>query len=275
MRVASWNVLWKGRDDRLDLVTEHLARIQADVVMLQETSPSHAAQVAKALGMEVAGVPDSTDTTETSVPALLARTHADTRLVRLPDQPDGRPAWLIYADLAQDETTYRVATTHLAATASAWRMCLDERYGVADSPREIQDFSIRTTVEARLQQLDVVLEHLGDPSTARVILGGDLNFPEAGPEHRRVLTSGLNDAARQQPRLGTLTTVLAQNPLVEDHPDTASFGQRRGATTALDYALDHFFTAPAVNAEDVWTFGTADFDGNWPSDHLGLAGDFR
>jgi endonuclease/exonuclease/phosphatase family metal-dependent hydrolase len=279
---VTWNVLWRERAARQNILVESLREASPDVVFLQETSPAHASVVAAALGMCLAAVPATGSTETTSVPAILtSEKPVESRVLSLP-----RPLDLsaVSAVAEVEGVRVRLISTHLRHTPHAGRMGIDVDYRSASLGRipvaGIRDDAIRTSVEVRLAQLEALRTGLipKAPDEA-VIIGGDFNFVPDGVEYRMVLGWGLSDSWRAAPRLGSGATIIDRNPLIADgRRPYASLASTLlpGAPRSLDYTLDfQFHTGPGLAVEAAWIIGEPRTgDGVWPSDHLGIVAEY-
>lgn len=279
MRVVTWNVLWRDRNQRLDALCRCLAAVRPDVVLLQETSPDHAAAVAQRLDLAAIAVPPrdriepmpGTDTI--SVPAILARRLDRKKSIKL---TGGGPAcWLITAAVpGPDGGAVRIGSVHLAATRAAGRMTLDPDYLAAARSElgheAIREPGLRESVATRLQQLATVRAEFTEQQPW--LLAGDCNFVPAGIEHRHLLRSGAVDAWEEGPRPGSRCTIVAANPLVAE--TAADYPDLPPGLPTLDYTLDFQFHSGHGAALAGWTIGVPAPGLDWPSDHLGLAVDY-
>ncbi|XVQ09604.1 endonuclease/exonuclease/phosphatase family protein [Spirillospora sp. CA-255316] len=278
IRVATWNTLSRDRTRRVDLAAAQLRAIDPDVILLQETAEEHARTIAERLGLVLAAL-DHADSPEVAS-AVLARTWLR------PNQPPNRldgiagRAMAATADLAIGDRRLRATSAHLRNTPSAGRLGIDPDYRAAASgaaaAEAIADASIRTSVLARLRQLDQLDNaRRHDPIDCEVF-GGDLNFVPGGIEYRRVRSWGLADAWTAAPRIGSGATILERNPLVSDSSAHRESAVRAypGISRDLDYTLDFQFHSPSLIAGAAWVFGEP-LDGDvWCSDHLGIAVDY-
>lgn len=285
LRVATWNVLNRDRAHRTPLLVETLARVDADVVLLQETEPAHARELADALGYSWCVAAPAGDAPVESLPALLSRLPvANTEVIELPT--DYRQKfYAVCAHLAMPTGTVTAVSTHLRHTPQAGRMALDpavRAYGEAgDAPVDIDGPA--ATIALRLTQLAVIRRHLDARLGAPLVFGGDLNFLPDGPEYRAVLDWGVRDSWRAGPRLGSGATILEHNPLIADGAGVYTdpfVRQAPGGEAPLDYTLDFQFASRSLRPGAAWVFGrpspspspaTRD---QWASDHLGIAVDY-
>ncbi|WP_018158131.1 endonuclease/exonuclease/phosphatase family protein [Demetria terragena] len=278
LRVLTWNVLRRDLDSRVDLIASRLEEVDADIVMLQETGPKNAAELAARAGYQLSALSSPPIEPEGGSVAILTRHRAtDVQAHALP--VTGRWAAV---DVTVGASTVRIASAHLRHTPDAGTMGVDADYrGVAQGREDLENVDnehVRESVAIRLAQLD----HLGavfDGCPTPLIFGGDLNFVPNGPEYGEIIGWGLLDTWRAAPRLGSRATVLNSNPLVSGGPhvydlirDTTMPGARGG----LDYVLDYQFASTDLGIEAAWTVGQPDDDGGpWPSDHLGVVVDYR
>ena len=287
MRVVTWNVLYRNREERTDLLVNRLRRVEPDVVLLQETSPEHAETVAEQLGLTMVGCGRSIpDLPHESAPALLCSVAGDITPVGdvIELSMDDRTYAILSRVRLSDGTEAVIGSVHLSHTGQAGRMGIDLGYARFSTGHgsldEVADETFRTSVATRLEQLmelDRVIA--GEQPRRGVLLGGDFNFITYGGEYRRVLELGFSDAWSSGPRLGTRDTILEYNPLIGDGRGVYSErppGVMQGVTGPLDYTLDFQFFTPGLTAESAWTLGRPDEDDpEWVSDHLGLAADYR
>ena len=285
MRILTWNVLDHERERRVEVLTDRLRRVGPDIVLLQETSQTHAAEVGRRLGMEVAACGrGDRQVTGDSVPAVLCSSDKLT-----PDgdatelTTEGRPYVVLLRLRRQDGTEMLVGSVHLAHSNRTGRLAYDPdyvRFTSGHGPLSaIGDDDTRSSVRARLQQIASLEKVTTDSGTTPTFLGGDFNFVAYGAEYRSILELGLRDAWTAGPRLGSRDTIMEYNPLIpggrgvydERPPDALS-----GATGPLDYTLDYQFVTAGVAVLGAWTVGRPDEnDPEWVSDHLGLAVDYE
>lgn len=291
LRVLTWNVLYRDRPTRIDILCDTIRHVAPDVVMLQETSPEHAERVAARTGLHLAAIPDVPSDLNTNVPALLARNVLrDATCIELSAPIDGHAYYAVTATLEHETKLTQFCSTHLRHTDRAGRMGLDTDYrkaaegGPAVTDHELLEklpLDLGPSVVARLGQLEVLHEHLvaSAPTASRRILCGDMNFVPDGPEYKALLRKDWSDSWRAAPRLGSGATILDRNPLIADGRApyrSLQLEAQPGGATHLDYTLDFQFTQgqPAVNA--AWTVGDPEDTGApWPSDHLGIVVDYE
>ncbi|MDO5512861.1 endonuclease/exonuclease/phosphatase family protein [Corynebacterium sp.] len=273
MRILTWNILFRERQDRLHTLAEHIRRIDPDVILLQESSPEHAQELASMLGHDLAIAADDPAADVVSCPAIITRLpFTDAREHLLEATPE-RHYWMVEVMIGG----VRVASTHLQHTHEAGTMALDADYRGVDKREKVEsigEIEIRTSVTTRLSQLDIIREVVTDGTPT--VCGGDFNFPPDGIEYRTIIEWGLVDAWRAGPRLSNRNTILQFNPLVSGGAHAYSRRaeqQLPGSTGPLDYNLDYVFTTPGLRIEDSWTVGRPFHDGAWPSDHLGVVAD--
>lgn len=312
LRVATWNVLNRDRARRTPLLVETLARVDADVVLLQETEPAHARELADTLGYAWYVAAPTGDAPVESLPALLSRLPvANVEMIELPTDYRQR-FYAVCAEIGTPAGPLTAVSTHLRHTARAGRMALDPAVRAWDDTApgvqgdaapgvrgdaapgtaadDETDLATRASdpdpdspaaiIAMRLAQLAVIRERLGRYLDAPLLFGGDLNFLPDGPEYRAVLDWGVRDAWRAGPRLGSGATILEHNPLIADGAGiyAEEFGrQAPGGEAPLDYTLDFQFASPFLRPGAAWVFGrpspaTRD---QWASDHLGIAVDYH
>lgn len=273
MRILSWNILYRDRDDRLEVLADHIRRIDPDVILLQESSPSHAQSLADVLGFHVAVAADDLAAEVISTPAIVTRAPAEESAMHLLGETSDRHYWMVEASVGGR----RVASLHLQHTYMGGTMALDADYRGVDSAQQVADIAdveICTSVTTRLEQLDVVREIVCDGTPT--IFGGDFNFPPDGVEYRTILGWGVTDTWRAGPRLTNRASILQINPLVSGGSHAYSERadeQLPGTTGPFDYNLDYIFTTEGLRVGDSWTVGRPFGSGAWPSDHLGVVVD--
>ncbi|MDO5533571.1 MAG: endonuclease/exonuclease/phosphatase family protein [Propionibacteriaceae bacterium] len=284
VRIATWNILWRNREQRLDTVAQVLRKVNPDIVLLQETSPDHAASLAEQIGHHVALVATSLrDTADPiSVPAILSHQQPeDTELLVLPQRGD-RPHYACVARFGAWAHGITAVSTHLRHTNRAGRMGFNPTLrswtppSQDSGPSDPRGTDLLGTVWDRMVQLQAIHEMLRDRLDTPLVFGGDLNFVPDGPEYRAILDWGLADSWRAAPRLGYGETILEANPLIGDGPGLYSKVAADlfpGFAGPLDYTLDFQFTTPSVQPGNAWVFGRPVAGEPWPSDHLGLAVD--
>lgn len=276
--VVTWNVLYRDRNQRVQLVAERIRAVRPDVLLLQETSPDHAAALAEATGMCVACVAPDGSADPVSVPAVLtARPPVAAGTISLTGANEPLRHYA-HATIELAGIPVRVATTHLQHTPGAWRLGIDRDYAAAAHSEaeveSIRDDEIRASVQHRLAELTQIAAIRADLQPLPEVFGGDLNFVPRGPEYERIRSWGMFDSWADGPRLGSGATILGTNPFIHDGPST---GGRDGTTVLpghrgpIDYTLDFQFHTARLRTDRAWTLGNADEAGRWPSDHLGLA----
>lgn len=277
LTVATWNVLYRGLDQRTPLLAECIRTVCPDVLLLQETNLVHAHRLADAVGMRVAAVGAGTEGPAADViPAILSALpviDAGARPLRL---PEARP--YVFADVQFEGQQVRCATTHLRHTAQAGRMGADRDLAATSRGErginEIGDEEIRSSVARRLSELAEIQHVRSQLEPLPEIFGGDLNFVPRSPEYHRILGWGMADAWTDGPRLGSGATIVGVNPLIGDGPlayDALLTARYPGHVGPIDYTLDYQFHTHRLRADHAWTFGNAIDNVGWPSDHLGLA----
>ena len=279
VRVVSWNVLYHDLPIRADGLCRVIAKAKPDIVLLQETNPENAAFVSDQLGMALLGCgPRASGQPFHSAPAILAR-DADAPAKECLVLADEDKVYAILTTYAVGSSEVLVGSVHLTHTNHVGRISLDPDYVAAAqclaSVEAIRDDSIRLSVQARLRQLNALLDAVVNRTV--VLLGGDFNFVPHGVEYRHLLTAGYGDCWDAGPRLGSRDTVLEQNPLIASGPGAYTPIARSampGTTGPLDYTLDFQFTK-GLHGVAAWVLGRPDPDAPvWHSDHLGLAADY-
>ncbi|MEA9987054.1 endonuclease/exonuclease/phosphatase family protein [Subtercola sp. RTI3] len=284
LRVLTWNTLHRDRSSRIGSLSKVITHIAPDVVMLQESSPEHADEVAQRTGLHVTAVPDVDSDDATSVPALLTRVPMTGSVVsELPAANDDHRYWAVSGTWTEGECFIQLTSTHLRHTHLAGRMGLDADYRLAAQQSRnghagpMQgDPSIADSVALRLRQLQALNDFLTIPrqQTSASILGGDFNFVPNGPEYQAVMHQGWSDAWHAAPRLGSGSTILDRNPLIADNPAPyrdVTLAKHPGGSAHPDYTLDFQFVRGNMTVNDAWTVGDPGHaGGQWPSDHLGI-----
>ncbi|RDI35851.1 endonuclease/exonuclease/phosphatase family metal-dependent hydrolase [Rhodococcus sp. AG1013] len=272
LRVVTWNVLHTNRHQRVGLLAAAVATRRPDFVLLQESSPRHAEDLAAELGMHVAAVPDDAADL-VSVPAVLSTREPSEVRVDCLAGDDGRNYYLTTAVLEVDSTRIRVGSTHLRHTPSAWQMTETGRRFARDSGIRIDFGAIEATTAVRLRQLAEIgdLLHRKMEPVDHEILGGDFNLVPDSPEYAAIIEDRLRDSWNGA-TAAARATVLARNPLVGDTP--AHLRSDGPAARALDYTLDYQFHSSGMEVVCAEVIGEPDGEGAWPSDHLGLSVDY-
>ncbi|QKT10694.1 endonuclease/exonuclease/phosphatase family protein [Rhodococcus sp. W8901] len=202
LRVVTWNVLHTNRHQRVGLLAAAVATRRPDVVLLQESNPRHAEDLAAELGMHVAAVPDDAADL-VSVPAVLSTREPSEVRVDCLAGDDGRNYYLTTAVLEVDSTRIRVGSTHLRHTPSAWQMTETGRRFARDSGIRIDFGAIEATTAVRLRQLAEIgdLLHRKMEPVDHEILGGDFNLvPPTAPSTPRSSRTGFGTAGTAPPR---------------------------------------------------------------------------
>lgn len=291
LRVCTWNVLRTDRESRKAALIESLTRIGADVLCLQETSFEHSEFLGKELGMNTfyAGNPSLREAGDIGV-ALLSRTpfvrqQAFQLSPAAHENLEGRAAALAVLEIGSEERVF--ASAHLSHThlAGSLAMLEDYRRASLDWPGANGDRTgvaeaAMATVRTRMAQLDELLGHLavfqGD-AVRSVLVAGDFNAPQDGPEYRTMIDSGFRDSWRSGPRLGSGATIIAANPFLAreslDYEPLAK-ASMPGASGPWDYCLDYQFVTGSFQAGAAWTVGHGGPGHAWPSDHLGIVVDY-
>ena len=273
LRVVTWNVLYRNRDDRLGLLAATVSALEPDVVLLQESSPQHAEDLAAELGMHVAAVPGD-DADLVSVPAVLTAREPSEFHIGALSGDDGRNYYLATAVIEVDSARIRLGSTHLRHTPSAWQMTEAGKRFATESGIRIDVDTIDDTASVRLRQVAEIdaLLHQATTPVDHEILGGDFNLVPDSPEHAAIIGNQFRDSWNDTTALRPRETVLARNPLIGDTPPR----MRSAGTTsrAFDYTLDYQFHSTGLVVDHAEVIGEPNDAGTWPSDHLGLVVDY-
>lgn len=269
MRLVTWNTLWRFGDwqPRQQLLADGLVAQQADVVLLQETWPAQARELAESCGLSVLGFAGGHfDQTLSSVPtdaefgnAILA--HSGDLLIdeAYPAPGDPAPRRLLVAEI--DGRV--VATSHLTHMADAGQNRADQVRHVAGS--------IRAAV--------------GDDRP--FVFGGDCNLLPHSDEHRVAVDLGLRDLWSEIHPDDHGPTMVPDNPEIQW---VKWMDERNGdaVPAGTGVRLDYLWAANDVRCHSIQRFGAGeslprgDVDGvvdnprglRWASDHLGLVAEF-
>lgn len=264
MRLVSWNTLWRFGDwpPRQPLLRDGLVAQRPDVVMLQETWPAQARELATALDMTVLGFSGGYfDQTLSSVPvdaefgnAILARSGEIVLDKAFPAPGDPAPRRLLVAEVEGR----CFATSHLSHMAEAG--------------------------ESRAAQLrriaGLVRDAIGDD--APFVFGGDCNLVPGTDEYHVALDLGLRDLWAELHPGEPGPTMVPANPeisTVEWLDDRNVDGTPPGTGIRLDYlwaggdvscrSIERMGDGPPVDRTDGNAAGV-----RWGSDHLGLVAEF-
>ena len=264
MRLVTWNTLWRFGDwqPRQRLLREALIEQQADVVLLQETWPAQARELADALDMRLLGFSGGHfDQTLSSVPvdaefgnAILARSGEIVLDEPFPAPGDPAPRRLLLATI--DDRWF--ATSHLSHMAEAGA--------------------------SRAAQLRHIVAAIGGVAGDGVpfVFGGDCNLVPGTDEYHVAADLGLRDLwASMRPREPG-PTMVPDNPeisTVEWMDERNVDGTPPGTGVRLDYlwasgdiecrSLDRMGGGAPVDRTDGNAAGV-----RWGSDHLGLVAEF-
>lgn len=243
--------------------------VKADALALQECSPEQAETLAAHLGLawHYVGTP-------------LGRGGIDMGNAVLSDAPvlDRAHLWLpmttaeemrrvaVAAQLNTSKSSVWVVSVHLTRSPDAGEVALD-----LVKP-ETAETAAR---QAQISALVDFASELGGP----VVLAGDLAFLPDSPEYRALAETGLEDAWRTRPRLGSRVTTPADCPYLASEMERYRDAARQVSVDMHDpgFCLDYQFIDPRrLRAGLAWTFGRphSDEDEVWPSDHLGVCVDY-
>ena len=267
MRVVTWNTWWQFDDweERQPLLGRALAAQSADVVLLQETWPEQADDLAAVCDLEVVEcavgafeIPDWDGPSD--VPfgnAILARPGLATSVGRLPydSADDVAERVAIAARIAGAGADTLVATTHLNHRS--------------------------THGHVRAEQLAVVGAWIDElHATGPVLLGGDLNQTPYSEEYRDAIAGRWVDlwSTVRPDDLGS--TMVPDNPRLsyvewmQERNDRDPGDTPRPPAVRFDYLLARPDRAgePSLRPRSMHLIGGAEHD--WPSDHLGVVADF-
>ncbi len=260
MRLVTWNTWWFfGRwEERQPLLAKTLATARPDVVLLQETWPDQAEELAAACGLSVidyVGGPFSPDVLDAAVPdqpfgnAILGDTAGVQRAgARRLDSPDDvAPRSGVAARLLLDDLPVVVTCTHLNHIAQA--------------------------AATRVGQLDEIRRwtEMLAPDEA-VLLGGDLNQTPSSPEYRDGIARHWVDLwAKARPGEHGATMSVDNHRLT--YTDWMADRNEPGAPPGirLDYLLARAHDGHEIEVTEIDLIGGAADD--WPSDHLAIVAD--
>ena len=227
MRSLSWNVLYRDRDARLELLAARAGAIEPDIILLQETSPEHASRLGAALGLELVAGGSELEIpgwTPSHSPAVLVRPTMRTQPTGCLHAANGHDGGnRVFAAGAQvtldDGRTLRIASVHLSSTRLAGRMGHDLSYRRSarlGDTAVVDDGAIRRSMMQRMDEIERLLEFISSPGADYAVIGGDFNFVPYGPEYRVLELAGFRDAWEAAPRLGSRDTILEDNLLLTD-----------------------------------------------------------
>lgn len=264
MRLASWNTLWRfGQwQPRQALIRDALVAQEADVVLLQETWPAQARELAEALGLEVLGFSGGHfDQKLSSVPvdaefgnAILARSGDIVLDAAFPAPGDPAPRRLLVAKI--DDRW--IATSHLSHMAEAG--------------------------EQRASQLRHIVASLQRVAgnDASFVFGGDCNLVPSSDEYSVAAELGLRDLWAESHPGNHGPTMVPANPEIS----SVDWMDDRNGDTAppgTGIRLDYLWASGDVRCGGIERFGDGEFFDRtaeppsgvrWPSDHLGLVAEF-
>jgi endonuclease/exonuclease/phosphatase family metal-dependent hydrolase len=259
LRVMTWNLQWRERDDwrsRQPGIRSTLEAVRPDVAGLQEVcataGTNHAALLADRLGMHAAF----------AAPSLPPPP-------RPPERPDQAGVEVGVAVLSRwpvlHVEQHRLPSRHRPEIV-ALAVAVDHPRGPLHVAACCIDWELEFAGQ-RLAQTRALAGLLTDPSRdgpLPVLLTADLNAPPATPEVR-VLTDVMVDA---WPAAGGGHTLSSRNPLAP-----------RAAWWLIDRRIDYVLARPGMPAHPVaveQAFVVDDpQDGLHPSDHYAVVADFR
>jgi len=269
MRLATWNTLWRFGDwqPRQAVLRTGLAEQNADVVLLQETWPAQARELAAACDLQVLGFSGGYfDQPQSSVPtdaefgnAILARSGEIVLDTRFPAPGDPAPRRLL---MAQIEGRF-VATSHLSHMADAGAN--------------------------RAAQLRRIVNVIGDTIGADepFVFGGDCNLLPHSDEHGVAVELGLRDLWSEFHPGDHGPTMVPANPEISW---VKWMDERNGdvVPAGTGVRLDYLWASAGVECRSIDRFGAGEEasrpaeDGivdnptgiRWGSDHLGLVAEF-
>ena len=289
MRILSWNVLYRDRDARLELLAARAGAIEPDIILLQETSPEHASRLGAALGLELVAGGSELEIpgwTPSYSPAILVRPTMRAQptgcLLAANGHDGGNRVFAAGAQVTPDDgRTLRIASVHLSSTRLAGRMGHDLSYRRSarlGDTAVVDDGAIRRSMMQRMDEIERLLEFISSPGADSAVIGGDFNFVPYGPEYRVLELAGFRDAWEAAPRLGSRDTILEDNLLLTDGVRVYSSQRPQifpGSSGPLDYTLDFHFVRGSVDVGGAWTVGRAEGNQPWVSDHLGVVVEYE
>lgn len=268
LRVVTWNILYRDQEQRLDRLADALARLDADIVCLQEVLAAAHEPLAERLGLHSHWVPSGFPPPADGLGCAVAGRHpiVDAQALPLGAGNTGRAA--AGAKLKTPLGTLWAISTHLMYTPDA---------GLAAAYPPYETRVPIASVTQRIDEISTLSETVAALEGDHVLLCGDLNLLPDGAEYRHLTAHGWTDTWRQRPRLGSRATIVDTNPLLPG----AELTRYRHAHTGLpgrpdvfDYTLDYqMMRGETLLAGHAWTFGGERDE--YPSDHLGLAVDYR
>lgn len=264
MRLVTWNTLWRFGDwePRQSLLRDGLIAQAADVVLLQETWPAQARELAADCGMKVLGFSGGHfDQTLSSVPvdaefgnAILARSGEIVLDEPFPAPGDPAPRRLL---LAHVDGRY-FATSHLSHMAEAGENRANQ-----------------------LRRIVAMIRGSIGPDQS-FVFGGDCNLLPHSDEHGVAVELGLRDLWAEMHPGDHGPTMVPGNAEIHWFK---WMDERNGdaVPAGTGVRLDYLWASKGVTCASVEQFGRGEAvdrtDGNaagvrWPSDHLGLVAEF-
>ncbi len=268
LRVVTWNLLYRDQRQRLDRLTDALARLDAQIVCVQEILATTHEPLAERLGLHSHWAPSGFPPPATGLGCAVASRHpiVEARTLQLGASNAGRAAAAV--KLRTPLGTVWAISAHLMCTPDA---------GLAAA---YPPYETRAPIASVAQRIDEITTLSGTAAALagdHVLLCGDLNLLPDSAEYRHLTACGWIDTWRRRPRLGSRATIVDANPRLPG----AELTRYRHAHTGLpgrpdafDYTLDYqMIRGETLLAAHAWTIG-GQRDG-YPSDHLGLAVDYR
>lgn len=251
MRLVTWNTLWRFGDwrPRQPLLAAALAELRPDVVLLQETWPAQAKDLAAASGLRVLGFSGGYfDQELSSVPvdaefgnAILASDGAIEVDEAFESPGDPAPRRLLAARI--DGRLW--ATSHLCHMAGAGHV--------------------------RAGQIEHIRQRLG--SSEPFVFGGDCNLVPHSAEHGVARELGLRDLWAEHHPDDPGPTMVPTNPEIAQ---VEWMDQRNGdhVPPGTGIRVDYLWASGDVGCSSIDRFGVGDGP-RWASDHLGLVADVQ
>lgn len=246
MRLVTWNTLWRFGDwePRQPLLRSELAELAPDAVLLQETWPAQAKDLATACGLRVLGFSGGFfDQTLSSVPvdaefgnAILARS-GDIEIDESFESPGDPAPRRLLAARVEDR---RLATSHLCHMGEAG--------------------------DVRANQLRSIVEVLG--ADEPFVFGGDCNLMPHSDEHAVAVGLGLRDLWAEHHPGDHGPTMVPDNPEIS-HVDWMDDRNGDHVPPGTGIRLDYLWASGPLQCSAVDQFGRGAGE-RWPSDHLGL-----
>lgn len=250
MRLVTWNTLWRFGDwePRQQLLRAELAERTPDVVLLQETWPAQAKDLAAACGLNVLAFSGGFfDQARSSVPvdaefgnAILARTGAVEIDESFESAGDPAPRRLLAARV----DGHLLATSHLCHMGDAG--------------------------DVRAGQLHAIAGMLGTEEP--FVFGGDCNLMPHSDEHAVAVELGLRDLWAEHHPGDHGPTMVPDNPEIS-HVEWMDDRNGVHVPPGTGIRLDYLWARGAVRCTSIEQFGRGS-GARWASDHLGLVAEF-